>query len=609
MEDWRAWYTLVTVVVAVTALVRGFPPDATLMGAVMALAAAGIITATEVFAGFSNQGMLTVAALFVVTAGLSETGVLDRLSRVLLSRARTERGVLWIIAGPVTLLSAFLNNTAVVAMMVGVVSDWCHKHRISPSRLLLPLSYLTILGGMCTLIGTSTNLVVSGLMTAAEQTPPDQQGLTVSQAARLGEMGLFELTVVGAPLAVLGLLYLGFIGNRLLPDRKDLLEQFGESMREYLVNMRVEEGSALVGQSVEAAGLRRLPGLFLVEISRDGRIIAPVEPDETLQAGDELTFTGAVSTIVDLERIPGFTPITDDADDVRGAARRYCEAVVSSSSAVVERTIRDANFRARYNAAVIAVHRNGERLKGRVGDIVLRPGDTLLLQTGPNFVAAYRHDPSFFLVSGMNDQRPVRHDKAAIAITLLLALIVLITTEVLSTAVAAFLVAGLMILTRCISTVDARRSVAWEILITIGASFAIATAIEGTGLATALAGGLVHFTSTLGPWAPLATLAGIYLLTSVTTEMITNNAAAVLIFPFALASAAALEANPRPFAIAIAVAASASFASPIGYQTNMMVYGPGGYRFTDFVKVGLPMNALAFVVAMTVIPRVWPLEL
>ncbi len=599
---WEGWYTIGVVVLTFIGLVRGFPTDAVLLGAAILVAVARIISPAEMFSGFSNQGMLTVAALFVISAAMRETGALDRLGRVMLGRIRTERRALLVLAPQVAALSAFLNNTAVVAMLVGLVGDWCRKNHVSPSKLLMPLSYLAILGGMCTLIGTSTNLLVNGLMVGMTRTMQDG-------AARdaLREFSLFELGAVGLPIVLVGAAYLWLVGMRLLPDRRDLLERFEGSLREYLVNMRVEPGCSLIGQQVEEAGLRRLPGLYLIEIVRDGRVIAPVEPDQVLFEGDQLTFTGAVKTIVDLERLRGLVPVQNDIDEappVPHANRRYCEAVVSSTSPLLEQTIRDSNFRARYNAAVVAVHRGGTRLAGRVGDIVLRPGDTLLLQTGPHFAAANRNNPGFFLVSSIEEARPVRHNRATIATIMLAALVALMSLHILPTAVAAFLVAGLMVGFRCISASDARRAVPWDVLLTIAASFGLGKALENSGVAAGVAGDIVELTRA---WGPIAALAAVYLLTTICTETITNNAAAVLLFPFAIAAATQLGVDPRPFAVVVAIAASASFATPIGYQTNMMVYGPGGYRFTDFLRVGLPLNLLVGIVSVCLIPWIWPL--
>lgn len=623
---WEAWFTLSVVGLVLFALIRHLaPPDMLLWGGTVVIGLTGlisrehaIITPQEMFAGMTNQGMLTVAALFVVAAALRETGVLDFIGQRLLGLARSEKGAIMRLAAPVVGTSAFLNNTPVVAMLMPIVADWCRKHRISPSRLLIPLSFLAILGGTCTLIGTSTNLVVNGLMidesaalseqARAETDPFLRQGLE-REAHSIRAMSLFEIGKMGLPYTVVGVMYLLTVGRRLLPDRKDLLEQFGESPREFTVDMQIEPGCRLINKTIAAAGLRRLPGLFLIGVTRNEQVISPVGPDLVLLEGDRLTFTGVVSTIVDLERIAGLVPVADDSYSRDAAERRsaeYCEAVISGTSPLIHKSIRDANFRARYNAAVIAVHRGGMRLRGRIGDMVLQPGDTLLLQTGPHFARAHRNNPDFYLVSSLEGARPVRHERAFISVSLLLLLVVLMALGPMldiPIVLTAFAVAGLMIATRCISSGVARQSVDWQTLLTIIGAFGLAKGLQNSGAAKGIADALFSMIGTLGPHAMLA---AVYLTALVFTELITNNAAAVLVFPLALAVANEQGWDARPFAMAVAFAASASFITPIGYQTNMMVYGPGGYRFTDFTRVGTPLTLLSFVMAVFLIPIIWP---
>ena len=596
---WEGYFCLGVVGVVFAGLIANIAPDVLLIGSLVMVILSGIISPQEAFAGFSNKGMLTVGALYVVAAALRETGALDTVGSWMLGRAKSERGVLVRLAGSVTAMSAFLNNTPIVAMFIPIVANWCKKNRVAPSRLLIPLSYLCILGGTCTLIGTSTNLVVNGLMEEAVKADP-------AVRETLHPMHLFELSYVGVPYAVVGIAYLLLIGQRLLPSRKGFIEQLTDTSREYAVNALIQPQCRLAGKNIENAGLRHLPGLFLVEILRDDQVISPVPPDQILRAGDVLTFAGVVGTIVDLERIPGLVPVADGGYEVKAAKKRgrmLCEAVVSGTAPCLGKTIRDADFRATYNAAVIAVHRGRERMKGKVGDIVLRPGDTVLLQTGPHFVRANRNNPDFLLVSGVEDSRPVRSDKAILALALLGVLIGCMASGVIEIVTAAFLVAGLMIVMRCISIADARQSIDWMTLLTIAAAFGLGKALVNSGCVGAIAGLVVDLTGGFGPYAVLA---GVYLMTSLFTETVTNNAAAALVFPFAIAIAAELGVSPRPFAMVVAYAASASLMTPLGYQTNLMVYGPGGYRFSDFVKVGLPLNLLLLTCAVLLVPLVWP---
>lgn len=554
------------------------------------LALTGVITPKEAFAGFSNPGMLTVAFLFVVAAALRETGVLSFVGSRLLGGATDDRSVLKRLSYVVIPSSAFLNNTPIVAMLMPVVLDWCRQRQVSPSKMLIPLSYLSILGGTCTLIGTSTNLVVQGLMIQND----------------IPGMSLFEIGWVGIPYAIIGVIYLWTIGRRLLPERTELLEQLGQSRREYVVEMQVRPASNIVGKTVESAGLRRLHGLFLIEIDRDGELFSPVGPDEVLQANDRLVFAGIISSVVELQKIPGLTPPAEVGQELSPQEllqRRLAEVVVSQNSRLVGRTIRDADFRATYGSAVVAVHRGGSRIDSKIGDIRLQQGDTLLLQTHPHFARAYRNDPAFYLVSEIDDFRPLRYDRAWIALPLLGMLILLMATGIVDTLIASALIAGTMIFAGCISAGEARRSIEWQVLVTIAASFGVGLALEQSGVAANVAGFLVDSTKGLGP---LAALACIYVLASILTAMVTNNAVAVLLFPICLETAKLLDVDSRPFLMALALAASASFMTPIGYQTNMMVYGPGGYKFGDYLRIGAPLNLLLGMVAIFMIPWAWP---
>ncbi len=601
--DWQGWFTIGIVALVFLALVKEIgAPDLILLAGSLMLALAGVITTKDLFSGFSNDGMLTVAALFVVVTALRETGALDIMGRQIM-KADNPKAVLRRMAVFLTVFSAVLNNTPIVAMMLPVVTDWCRKHRVSPSKLLIPLSFITVLGGVCSMIGTSTNLVMRGLMSDAAKTAEGPMKVALTPPA------IFEITPLGIACAAVGIFYLLTWGVRLLPDRRDLLEQMHESARDYLVAMLIEPGCRLSGKTVAESGLRALPGLFLVELTRGTESIAPVTPDQILHEGDQLTFSGVVTSVVDLERIPGLVPVADEAyeaDPAKRRARSLSEAVISPSSPLIGRTIRGADFRALYNAAIVAVHRGGERLQGRIGDIVLRTGDTLLLQTGAHFARAHRNNPDFILVSGVEESRPLRHDRAVISLVLLGLLLVLMITEVIDVSLSAFAIAALMIATRCLSTSAARESINWQTLIAIAASFGLGKALDKSGAAEVIAGFVVKYAGTMGPIAVLAT---IYLVTMIFTELLSNNAAAVLMFPFGLAVAHQMGISPRPFCVAIMFAASLAFATPIGYQTNLMVYGPGGYKFSDFTRIGLPLNIILWVICVALIPILWPFAL
>jgi di/tricarboxylate transporter len=487
----------------------------------------------------------------------------------------------------VAAVSGFLNNTPVVAMFLPAVIDWARQNRLSVSKLLIPLSYAAILGGTCTLIGTSTNLVVNGLLTTE---------------AGLPSLRMFDITWVGLPAALVGGAYLVLLGRWLLPDRRPVMSDLDDP-REYTVEMVVESTSPLAGKTIEAAGLRHLPGMYLVEIERDGEVLPAIGPQHRLRAGDRLVFAGVVESVLDLQRFRGLVPASDQVFKlgVPRPERCFTEAVVSDSCPLVGKSIREGRFRNVYNAAVIAVARNGERVRGKIGDITLRPGDTLLLEADPGFADRQRNSRDFFLVSRLPDSRPLREDRALVAMAILAGMVLTATLGWLSMLQAALLAAGLMLVTRCINGAAARGAVDWTVLITIAASFGLGHALETTGAARFVAERLIA----LAGGDPWLTLAVVYLVTMVFTELITNNAAAVLVFPIALSTSQALGVSFLPFAIAIMMAASASFSTPIGYQTNLMVYGPGGYRFTDYFKVGIPLNLLLAAVTIALVPRIW----
>ncbi len=587
--QWQGWLTLAVVLLTLYAMVKELAePDLVLMAGLFTLAAFGVLTPLETFKGFANPALAAVGALFIVSAALRETGALEATVGRLMDRTRSEQGGLACICPPVAALSAFLNNAPVVAMMTPTVIDWARRRGLSPSRFLIPLSYSSILGSTTTVIGTSTILTVSGLL--------GQSGL--------GEIGFFELAPIGVPIAIAGLVFLLYGAPHLLPNRSEPSEILGEHRREYTASMIVEDQCPLIDQTVEDAGLRHLPGLFLVEIGRAERIITPVGPDELIRAGDRLVFAGVVSTIVELQRIRGLVPATDDEGPApTRPEHRLIEAVISASSPLIHQSIRDASFRTVYDAAVIAVHRNAERVPGKIGEIVLEAGDTLLLQGAPGFLRAHRNSPDFYLVSEIAGTETPRYDRAGIAIGILVLMVLAASLGAYPISIAAFLAAGLLLATRSISGGSARRSVNWSILIVIGASLGIAFAMQKTGAAAAIAGLIALAVGSIGP---VAALIVIYLTTLLMAETLHHNAAVALMFPIAVETAHLVGADPRGFVMAVAIAGCCAFASPVAYQTHLIVYGPGGYRFTDFVRVGLPLDAICAAIAITLIPVFWP---
>ncbi len=585
---WEAWFVLAIVLLCFSLLASNrFPPDLVMVGGLTLLLLGDIVSPAQALAGLANEGMVTVAVLYVVVTGFRETGGIDWIVQSVLGVPRSLVHAQWKVMAPVATMSAFLNNTPVVAIFIPAIDDWARRHRLSVSKLMLPLSYAAIAGGTCTLIGTSTNLVVNGLV-ASETTLP--------------QFGIFDLAWVGVPVTLAVFFYVLTTQQWLLPERRPAVNDYSDA-REYAVEMEVAADSPLSGKSIEAAGLRQLPGLYLIEIERGGRVLTAVPPHERLQGGDRLVFVGVVDSVADLHRIAGLKPATHQVFklDSPREERSLTEAVIANTSPLVGKTVREGRFRSIYNAAIIAVTRNGEKIHQKIGDIKLHAGDTLLMVSHPAFIEQYRNSRDFFLVSSSGDVRSVRHERAPLAMAILLSMVAVVALGWTSMLKAAMLAAGLMIITRCTTGRIARRAVDWQVLVVIAASFGIATALQNSGAASAIAHWLVSFAQGT-PWLALAI---VFAATALFSALATNNAAAVIMFPIALSTADSLGVSFIPFAITIMVAASASFATPIGYQTNLMVYGAGGYRFRDYLTFGAPLTLLAGIVTVVIAPYVW----
>ncbi len=564
-----------------------YSSDLVLVTAVAILILFNVLKPEEALAGFTNPGLVTIAVLYVVVAGLQATGAVSWLSQFLLGVPKKLSWALLRILVAAMSLSAFVNNSPVVAIFTSSIQTWAKRTQYQASQLLMPLSYAAILGGTCTLIGTSTNLVVDGL----------------AKQSGIDGFGLFDLAYIGIPICLIGLVYLLIFPKFLLPNRQSAEDRF-ENTREYMVQMRVESASELVNRSIEEAGLRHLPGLFLIEINRGSEVLSAVAPSTRIQAEDKLVFVGAVESVVELRNIRGLVVDDDQSFKVHGqkSERRLFEAVVAAENPIVSKSIRVSRFRHRYNAAVLAVARNGQRISGKVGDIVIQPGDILLLEAQKGFLFKYRYSRDFLLINRLESESVGAYEKAPVAAAIVVAMVLLNISGLFSILNSVLLAAGAMLLTGCINTETARKSVDYRLLLTIAMAFGLGMAIQKTGLAEIVVGGLRLYSDD-NPWLLLTM---IYVITVLLTEVVTNNAAAIVMFPVALGAAESGGLSPYPFLVAVMIAASASFLTPIGYQTNLMVQGPGGYRFTDYIKLGLPLSLLVGITATLLIPMVWP---
>jgi di/tricarboxylate transporter len=586
---WEIWFTLAIVVTVLVMLATTpAPTEVVLLGAMIVLSVAGVISPHQALSGFSSPGVMTVAALYVVVAGLRETGTIAWFSQMVFGRPKSLLSAQVKLLGASSLLSTVINNTPVVAMFIPIAQEWSARFGLSISRLLLPMNNVVILAGLCTLIGTSTNLAVYGLLL---QTKPDV------------DLGLFDLAAVGVPLTIAGFIYALAFSRSLLPDRKGPMEQL-ENAREYAFEVRIHSGGPMAGKTIAEVGLRSLKSAYVLEIERESRLLTSVGPDEVLRAGDRLTCVGVVDAIKDMRRMPGLTIAEDQGYtlDLKHAQRQLVEIVLSPTSPLINRTVRESGFRDLYGAAIISISREGSRIPGKVGDIVFRPGDTLLVEAGASFADKHKYSRDFLLVSALQDSAPPDFRRAPLALAILVLMIVGATLEWVPLFEASFIAAGLMVATGCLTMQTATRSIEYHIVAGIAASFAMGVALTESGAAGLIGGALVSIAAD-NPWVVLAAL---YFVTVVVTELITNNAAGVLMFPIAIAVAEAAGVNYMPYVIAVMVAASCGFITPIGYQTNLMVYGPGGYRFMDFVRFGLPLNIVCGIITILIVPRVWP---
>ncbi len=558
-------------------------PVATFIIAIIALSLFNIIKSSDVLAGFANEQLAVIFLLLILSDVIKKTGILNTYIRKIFNPAISYQGFiarLSLLAGS---HSVWINNTPLVAIMIPQVIDWAKKKGISPSKVLIPLSYATILGGTATLIGTSTNLVVNGLAVNAGLQP----------------LKMFDFTYVGIPLILLGYLYMALIGHKLLPERKDPLALFQEKSREYLVETIVESNSSLIGQTIDAANLRNLRGLFLVEITRGNQKIVPVSPDEIIQANDHLIFAGATETIIDLIKDPKGLSLPNQTSFKGQGKVEIVEVVVSAQSSLNGTIVKETSFRGNYDAAIVAINRNGERLSGKIGELELASGDLLLLATGNDFKNRSAVSQDFYVISNLEAIQTLSPLKTWIILLGTVATFILAALEILP------LFIGLMILITTIVGMKAarfgeiKRSMDIDLFAILALSLAVGKAISNSGADKYFASQIISLIEPLH--STVALLIGIYAITNILAMVVTNKAAVAITFPIALSMTTSLGIDPKPFILAIAFAGCGEFITPFGYQTNLMVYGPGGYKFTDYVKIGFPLTLLYMTVSILVL--------
>ncbi|MDZ4701154.1 MAG: SLC13 family permease [Rhodothermales bacterium] len=585
---WEAWVTLGVILLMLIALVRGMGrPEIILFGSLGPLLVLGILTPEQAFAGLSNSALLAVGALFIVAAGVENTGALSFFDRLIFPNSRNMTVTTLRLMTTTAAMSAFLNNTPIVAMLIPRVRSWCERNKVAPSKLMIPLSYAAIIGGMTTLIGTSTNLLVAGLM----------------ESSGYKGLGMFDLVWVGGPAAIATILYFGLIGYRFLPDRREPGGSDDEGMLQFLFEMEMPGGSSLVSKTVEEAGLRSLGDAFLAHVIRNKEIV-PASPEMVLREGDILAFRGSPAVLEHLQERHGLRSVLESVESAGHMTLPIFEAVIAPTSRLVGRTLVDVNFREEYQGVVLGIYREDESIDKSIGRVVLQAGDLLLIEARKGFDKRWnKNREEFYLVAPRRAERvKPQPGKAPLALFILLAVITVAALGYASIVTTSFIGALAMIGTRCLRGRDAKSAVDVPVLLVIAAALGLGKAIESTGLAEAIA---LFLTENGSAFGVIGIVSAVYIATSLLTEVITNNAAAALMIGVGLEASTTLGAPPEAFALAVAVAASASFLSPIGYQTNMMAMAAGGYKFSDFFRVGLIVNIVVGVTTLVMISYLW----
>jgi len=578
---WEAWLTLAVVTVAVAVLTRDLiSPAVAFMAAVVVLLVAGVVTPEQAFQGFANPAPITVAALYVLARAVEKSGALQPVLRATLGTGRSVRAALARLTVPVAAASAFLNNTPIIAMLAPQVENWADQRGDSASRYLMPLSFAAILGGMTTLIGTSTNLVVSGLLEAEGHDP----------------FAMFELTPIALPIAVAALAVNVLAAPNLLPDRLPPRQEARSGGRSFSVRMIVEPGGPLDGEPVARAQEALPGGARIVYFERGGEGAGQIAPDKVLEGGDFLTLVGDTDAVLGLHEVSGLASSQQPhlPYEFRSARHAYFEAVIAPESPLVGRSLVDVSFLARYQATVVAIHRAGEPIRGHLAREPLKPGDTLLVISDRGFAERWRDRNDFLIISRLGASSPAPTRKAWIVVAVGAAIVLGPGFGLLPILHLSLLGALVLVLFGILTPSEARDAIDFDVIVVIGAAFGLAAAVESSGLGDGAAG-LVE--ETLGDFGPQGAMAGIVVSTIALSSIITNNAAAALVLPVAISTAAGFGIDARAAAVAVALSASASFMTPIAYQTNLMVYGPGGYRFGDYARLGTPLT-LVVVVAL-----------
>ncbi len=545
-----------------------------------------ILTPSEILHGFANEQIFVIVLLLLIGEVFRKSTLIDNFFSFLFDKTRTYTGFLIKLILPVSALSSLINNTPIVAIMMPYVHNWGKKNNVADSKLLIPLSYAAILGGTATLIGTSTNLVVNG-MVSEQSIFPDFKSLNI-----------FEFTPVGISMIILGGAYLVLFSKRLLPDKGDPVDQLSEDTRDYIVEVEVGSGSRFHNKTIKEAGLRNLKGLFLAEVIRGDYTITAVSPNTIILEGDHLIFVGNTETIADMVEKNNSLQPAEVARFAERSKTEIVEVVVAPNSRLIDKTAKESEFRGKYDASILAIHRNGEKIRGKIGDVKLNAGDLLLLISGDDFKQRASDSLDLYIFNKSRSLEKMSTVKSLLIIGGLVISILLSSFKLVPLFTSLMILLILLMLTKVASPKELHRSINYNLILIIALSLALGTAMIKTGIAANVS----HlFVNLFKPYGVVSLMVGLFIITNLLASIITNIGSVALIFPIAINLANELSADPRPFALLIAFAAAASFITPIGYQTNLMVYGPGRYNFRDFLKIGLPLSLLFMIVTVFVL--------
>lgn len=562
--------------------------DLVMFYAMISLVVFQVLEAGEALAGFSNEVVISLALLYVVASALRDTGIINWLGHILLSGVTSYKIALFRLLFPAALFSAFLNNTPVVSVLMPVAQEYSVRAQISASKLLLPLSYVTILAGMTTLLGSSTNLIMASLY-----------------FQEFGEaLSIFSVAPVGLVIFSVGFFVVIFFGDKLLKARKDTRTTFG-NVREYSFRMKVEENSIISNKTIEKAGLRHLKYCYLYEIQRGDNVHPAIGPNEVLLSRDILLFTGSSGAASELRGILGLVPDENQVEKLESKHknRELVEAVLSFNFSGLNKTVKDIKFRKKYGSVVLAISRNGDRVNEKPGQVVLSPGDVLLLEGPPGFSDSIVDDVDFLSVKKIGSMNTILYRKAGLALSIFIFMVLSIASQFASILISAAVAVLMLIFTGCISVNKLKTSPNWSVLITIASSFALGAALRVSGLDQLIATFITNFSSD-----EKISLLLIFFVAILLSEFISNNASIVILFPICIAIGENLNLNSIPLIMTAFYAASSSFLTPFGYQTNLMVFGPGGYQYKDYLRAGVPLTIASAIITITFVPLIWPFE-